>query len=149
MVASTMAMRWRREPDPNLRRFERNNVIACAAMAVVASLVGRLDVAFGIVGGGVLTAVGYAGIKSAVNLLLPAADAEGTTGPRGIRRRRPWAAVLKFVSRYALLALAAYVMLMRLHMHPVGLLLGASAPALSAAAELVAIGRSPRAGQSR
>jgi hypothetical protein len=43
--------------------------------------------------------------------------------------------LVKFFTRHAILALAAYVMMVRLHLDPVGLLAGVSSLAVAAAVE--------------
>ncbi len=129
-----------------LRRFERNQVFTCALMAVAAALFLRFDVAAGVVGGGLLMAIGYGAIKSAADMLVPRG---GAVPGRGANRQRAWT-MAKFLGRYALLALGAYVMLVRLRMHPVGLLLGVSSPVLAAVVELVRMARvATRPGHSR
>jgi hypothetical protein len=137
-----------RETDALLRRFERNQVVVCVVMAAAAVVAGRLNIAAGIAGGALLMAVGYGGIKALVTLMTAAAT--GSKGPgeaRTAARRRAWT-IVKFVSLYALLVLGAYVMLVRLRLHPVGVLLGASTPVVSAAIEGVAMARRPsRSGQ--
>jgi len=50
-------------------------------------------------------------------------------------------AALKFLGRFALLALLAYGMLAVLRLHPVGLLVGASAPFVAVAAQLIHLRR--------
>jgi hypothetical protein len=125
------------ETDPMLRRFERNQLAAGLCMAVAALLWGRWDVALGIVCGSALMMFSYRAIKGGVDLILPA-SAGASAAPTA---RRRWALAARFVGRYALLALAAYVMLVRLHMHPVGLLLGASCPMAAAIVELVRMAR--------
>ncbi len=131
----------RREQDPMLRRFERNLLLTCLAMTAGAALLGRLDVAAGVLGGGLIAAIGYGAIKGAVDMLVAGVlPRDGRPRARMSGRQRAWI-TLKFLGRYALLALAAYAMLSFLRMHPVGLLLGASAPVLSAVVELVWTGR--------
>jgi hypothetical protein len=51
-------------------------------------------------------------------------------------------ALVKFFTRYAILALAAYGMMLRLHLDPVGMLIGVSAVPVAAAAELARTRRS-------
>ena len=51
--------------------------------------------------------------------------------------RRRAAAALKFFTRYALLAVGAYVMLTCFRLHPAGLLVGAMSPFVAAAAQVV------------
>ena len=75
--------------------------------------------AVGVLGGGLLAAVSYRAIKGAVDAAMDA-------------QRRP-AALVKFVTRHAILAVAAYVMLVRLRLHPIGILVGASSLVLAAA----------------
>ena len=118
------------ETDPMLRRFERNQVAAAACMAAVALLLRRWDVALGVACGAALMTFSYRAIKGGVGLLVPASA--GSKAATSARRR---VLAAKFVGRYALLALAAYVMLAYLHAHPVGLLLGVASPVVAVAGE--------------
>jgi hypothetical protein len=154
--------------DPWLRRFEKDIVLACLSMAA-ASLVLRKwnpDVALGVLGGGTLAAFSYWAIKGGVDALLASAvvtpvpdptatpvSAEGVAGvvtaeaAPGTDEQRPGGRLLharaldivKFIGRYALLAVAAYGMLTRLRLHPVGMLVGVSAPVVAAAVLVVRI----------
>ncbi|MGE5359193.1 MAG: hypothetical protein ACM3NQ_09255 [Bacteroidales bacterium] len=143
-------MSFGRETDPLLRRFERNQVIVCAIVAAAVALFGRLDLAAGVVAGTLLMAIGYGGIKAAVNLLTAAAAGRADRTAAGTAPRRRLWMLLKFTSRYALLVLAAYVMLVRLHLHPLGVMLGASTPVICAAIESVTIARGlSRAGHTK
>jgi hypothetical protein len=90
----------------------------------------------------------YRAIKGGVDAMMPARTACVESGSR-TARRRPWL-VAKFIGRYALLALAAYVMLVCLRAHPVGLLVGATSPVVAVAIEAVRVARAwSRPGQSR
>ncbi len=126
-------------------------VVACVGMAAVAFLLrgGRPDAALGVLGGGALVGFSYRAIKGTVDALVHRAglatgpgDIEATSsaaeGTVLVTRRRGRVALalslVKFFTRYALLALGAYVML-RFRLHPVGLIAGASSPVLAAAAE--------------
>jgi len=140
------------DPDPSLRAFERDAVVACSLMAIGAVAVqgGRLDGAAGVLAGGLLMALSYRAIKGGVDLLArtvggrgQAADegGAGSTGARPGRRTRAVVTVLKFLSRYALLAVGAYVMLACFRLHPAGLLAGATAPFVAAALQLVRMAR--------
>ena len=83
--------------------------------------------------GGLLAWVSYRGIKGGVDAAL--------SGQKG--RILP---LVKFFTRYAILAFLAYVMLARLRVSPVGLLAGASslaAAACAAAARVIVTGRRP------
>lgn len=148
--------------DPAVRRFERDAIAALAGMAAIALVVrgGNPDAAVGVALGGLLVGASYGAIKSGVDLLLarraarggeadaPRPDAAGAgqaePGPVvGVAGVAPGpsriGAVLRAASvlaRYALLALAAYVMLARFHAHPVGVIGGVTAPFLAAIAQL-------------
>jgi len=123
-----------RERDPFLRRFERDAIVACVALASAALVWpgGGPWLAASVGGGGLLAATSYRFIKGGV-------DAVATGGARP-------AALVKYFTRYGMLALAAYVMLARLRLHPVGLLVGVSslvaAAALTAARGLRPVSRS-------
>jgi hypothetical protein len=127
-----------RERDPFLRRFERDAILACMAMAAVALVVPRGGPweAAAVVGGGGLAAASYRAIKGAV-------DAVAGGGTRT-------ASLVKFFTRHGILAVAAYVMLVRLRLHPVGVLVGASSLFASAAvAAARALLPAPRSGHPR
>jgi hypothetical protein len=136
--------------DPSLRLFERDAVVACAVMAAIALAVqrGRPDAAVGVVGGFALTALSYSAIRGAVNLVVslagrsPPAPGESTREPPLPAGTRVALAV-KFFTRYALLAVGAYVMLACLRVHPVGLLAGATTPFVAAAVQAVRSSRAP------
>lgn len=91
-------------------------------------------VAAGVLGGGVLIAVSYAAIASAVDALVGAAAASGGAAPAGGPPNMPWT-LARLVLRYALLAVLAYVMIARLRLHPLGLLAGASSVVAAASVE--------------
>jgi hypothetical protein len=138
------------EPDPSLRRFERDGVIACAVMAAIALVLqkGRPDAAVGVVGGFALTAFSYSAIKGAVNLVAGlagraqrAGEAQAPEPPLPAGKRA--ALAVKFFTRYALLAVGAYVMLACLRVHPVGLVAGATAPFVAAVVQAVRSSRAP------
>lgn len=98
-----------------LRAVERTALIACLAMAVVAAVVppGGGRAGLGVLGGGLLAAVSYRGLKSAVFGL--------NSGQRGRA-----GALVKFFTRHAILALAAYAMLARLRLPAWAIAVGAS-----------------------
>jgi hypothetical protein len=104
-----------------LRRLERSALITLAVLTLAAFLVrpAQPRFALGIAGGGVLAAISYWGILG----LIP-----------GHSRAM---ALVKFFTRHAILAFAAYVMMARLELHPVGMLVGVSVPILAAAVEAV------------
>ena len=118
-----------------MRHFERDAILACVAMAILGGFWpgGGWRLAGSVAAGGLLSAVSYRGVKSGVDAALG--------GPGG----RSWALV-KFFTRYAILAVAAYVMLARLRVSPVGLIAGASSLVIAAgaaAARFVFLARRP------
>ena len=139
-----------RETYPALRRVERDGMIACAVMAAAAWAVARGAVAapFGVLGGGALAWISYRGIKGGIDAMthagLPAdlsaeaasAKAEARSAKVGgwTARRRAFGLV-KFFTRYAILAVAAYVIMARLRLPPVAVLAGASSLVIAVMAE--------------
>jgi hypothetical protein len=99
----------------SLRQLERDALVACVAMALAAFFIpfGGPWAALGVLGGGGLAGVSYWGLKA------------GVYGPVGARSGRP-AALVKFFTRYAMLAVAAYVMLARLRLPAWAVAAGAS-----------------------
>jgi hypothetical protein len=98
-----------------MQGFERDARLACLAMTIIAVLVpgGGARAGLGVLGGGLLAAVSYRGLKNGV--WAASSRAQG----------RVWALV-KFFTRYAILAIAAYVMLARLRLPPMAVMAGAS-----------------------
>jgi hypothetical protein len=131
-------------------------------MAAIALIVerGRPDGAAGVLAGGTLAAISYLAIRGGVDVVLAMASKaavrvgtggtpEGGDGPGAgfalTPGRRAWLA-LKFIGRYALLAVGAYVMLACFRVHPVGLLAGATAPFVAAAVQLMRSSRASSGG---
>ena len=106
------------ESDPALRRIERLSLMACAVLAAAAGIVThRVEAPLGVLGGGALVAISYRGIKAGITVLI-AAGAGGT--------RHVVIALVKCFTRYAILAIAAYVIMARLRLPPVAVFAGAS-----------------------
>jgi len=107
------------ERDPVLRRVERDAVVACAALAVIAAALtpSHLPAAARVVGGGVLVWISYRGIKGGI-------DAAVEFG--GNRPGSGWFGLVKFFTRYGILAAVAYVIMARLSLPPVAVVVGAS-----------------------
>src|SRR5207248_2627886 len=94
----------------------------------------RLGAAAGVVSGGVLAAISYRGIKAGVDVLAPApGDSDAPN------KGQVWVAIglVKFFTRYAILALAAWVIMARLRLPPVAVIAGASSLIVAAASESV------------
>jgi hypothetical protein len=98
---------------------------------------GNPDVGIGVLGGGVIAGVSYWSIRTGIDGLV-AAFLGGPAADEAERARPaipPARAMVRLAGRYALLALIAYVMIARLRLHPVGLVVGASALVASASFE--------------
>jgi len=108
-----------------LRRVERDAALACLLMAGIALVWpgGGWRAAVAVVAGGVLAGVSYRGLKAGISGI-------GAGNGRVV-------ALVKFFTRHAILALAAYVMLARLRLHPLGLVAGASSLVVAVAVAAV------------
>jgi len=115
------------EPDPLLRRVERNGILACAAMAALAWAVARGDVnaPAGVFGGGLLAWISYRGIKGGIDVMTG-----GVRGGTGVA-----IGLVKFFTRYAILVIVAYVIMARFRMPPVAVIAGASSLVVAVAFE--------------
>ena len=121
-------MTRRDEPDVT-RRIFRDSAIVCGVLAMVALAVWPRSwaAAGGVVAGGGLIGVSAWAIQGAV---------DGLLGARRGRKPGPWVLV-KFFTRHAILAAAAYGIMVRLHLDPVGMLVGVSSLVLAAGVEVI------------
>jgi hypothetical protein len=113
-----------------IARLARNTVWSCLAIAVVFAL-WRRDFAgpLGVIGGGVLIGLSFWAIRGAVDGLI-ALRSGSESG-----ENRSGFSLVKFFTRHGILALAAYGMMVRLHLDPVGLLAGVSSLGVAVAGE--------------
>ena len=122
-------------------RIARDTALACVAIAVGFAIAKR-DLAgpFGVLGGGVLIGLSFWAIRGTVDALirvrtgLPQRSAEGAEGGETASKPARFPLV-KFFTRHAIVALAAYGMMVRLHLDPVGLLAGVSSLGVAVAVE--------------
>ena len=123
-----------------LDRVWRNAVIACLAMAVVAWLIarGRLEAPRGVVAGGAIVATSFRGIKAGIDAAL------GGTVPDEARGRKAARGLVKFFTRYAIMAGAGYLIVVRLQLPPLAVFAGASSLVVAVMMEAVR-GVPPRA----
>ena len=91
--------------------------------------------AISVLGGGLLIGTSYWSIKSGLSGLVRAPAANGERHFRAPRGR----IALQLAGRYALLAFMAYVMIVRLRLHPLGLLAGASSIVAAVTVEAVRV----------
>jgi hypothetical protein len=137
------------ERDPLLNRVQRDTTVVCAALMVVATVAGGWRAALGVVAGGLVVFVSYRGIKAGIDGLMAgsavrdpiagegSADAHsGLPVPDFVAPSRAWTLV-KFITRYGILAAVAYVMMVRLRAHPVWMVAGASSFVAAVAVEAV------------
>ena len=90
-------------------------------MAIAAALTSaHLSAAAGVAGGGALVWISYRGIKDGID----AAAAAGETG--GAARPNAAIGLVKFFTRYAILAAVAYTIVARLGLPPIAVVAGAS-----------------------
>ena len=99
-------------------------------MAVVAAAwTRRMFVPLGVLGGGLLTALSFWAIRGTVDALI-ARRTSGETPAKSTTFQ-----LVKFFTRHGMLALAAYGMMVRLHLDPLGLLAGVSSLFMAVAIE--------------
>lgn len=132
-----------RETDPSLRRVERDSALACAAMAVAALVIqcGGTSGALGVIGGGLLMAFSYRAIRGGVDALVGrvAPPAEGADAGRP-HPPIGWMLV-RFVGRYVVIGVGAWLLLAKLRAHPVGVLAGVTAPVVAMTIEAARLQR--------
>ena len=119
-------------PDEGLLKRVARDTALTVVMGAVVLLVWRPDeprLAGGVVGGGVLIATAWWAIDGMVRAAVRGAET------RENRRVLRSLQLVKFFTRHVILALAAYGMMARLQLHPVGLLMGVSAVLVAAAME--------------
>jgi hypothetical protein len=134
-----------RDADPFIRRLERDAVIwaALATAAALAIRPGQPALAAGIGGGGILALTSLWAIRSSVDALLsrlaPSTAPAPADGSDDGPARAGASIAVKLAGRYALLALGAYVMIVRLRLHAIGVLIGASSLVAAASFEAVRV----------
>ena len=127
-----------------IARVARDTAITCVATAIAFLLWKQNPAApLGVLGGGVLIGVSFWAIRGTVDaliLLRPGLPRRSGDAAKAGRSRRSGEAaeadetgristafvLVKFFTRHAIVALAAYGMMVRLHLDPIGLLAGVS-----------------------
>ena len=121
-----------------LARIGRRAIIISALFTAGALVVSGVNAAVGVLGGAVLTLISFLMLKRGTARL---ADPAAPPVSRG-------KGVVLVVLRYALLGFAAYVMIARLRLHPIGLLVGASSIVAAIAVEAASVLSGTRAPKS-
>lgn len=113
-------------------RIVRDAAIVCVAMIAVAAMWKRdLATPAGVAGGGLLIGLAFWAIRGSVDVWIgPRLDGESARKPSRFQ-------LVKFFTRHGMLALAAYGMMVRLHVDPVAMLVGVSSLVAAVAAEAV------------
>jgi len=113
-----------------IERIARGTAIACVIIAAAFALWRRnLASPLGVLGGGLLIGLSFWAIRETVDTLIVLRSGGET------RRVSTGFALVKFFTRHGILALAAYGMMVRLHLDPVGLLAGVSSLGVAVAIE--------------
>ena len=110
-----------------IARIARDSAIACAVMAALFAIWKR-DLAgpLGVLGGGLLIGISFWAIRGTVDAVIALLESEETG------RKSAGFTLVKFFTRHAIVALAAYGMMVRLRLDPVGMLVGVSSVVLAA-----------------
>ena len=115
-----------------IERIARTTAITCVVLAVAFAIWKRnLAGPVGVLGGGVLIGLSFWAIRGAVDRLIEARS-QPETG-----RKSTGFALVKFFTRHGIVAVAAYGMMVRLRVDPMGLLVGVSSLAVAVAIEAV------------
>lgn len=119
--------------NPRSREFQfvRATALVCVGLAALAFLwrPDRPELPLGVLGGGVLAGLSYWALSSLVNQVTERSET-------GEIRRVSWVlALVKFFTRHVILAVTAYGMMIRLHLDPVGMLVGVTSAVFAAAFE--------------
>jgi hypothetical protein len=132
-----------------IKRIARDTALACVAIALVFFLFKRtLAAPLGVLGGGLLIGLSFWAIRSTVDTLIAvqpsrsresggAANAMAGEAAKAdeVARKSPRFALVKFFTRHGIVALAAYGMMVRLHVDPLGVLLGVTSLGIAAGVE--------------
>jgi hypothetical protein len=119
-----------------IARIARHTAMACVLIALLFAAWRRnLAAPLGVLGGGLLIGLSFWAIRSTVDtLILLRAGGETPRNSTGFT-------LVKFFTRHAIVAVAAYGMMVRLHLDAVGLLAGVSSFGAAVAVEALKIFR--------
>jgi hypothetical protein len=123
-----------------IERIARGTAVSCLVIAVLFGLFKQSVVAaVAVVGGGVLIAISFWAIRGGVDDLV-LRNGASRRGPEEAKadetgRKSTAFSLVKFFTRHAIVALAAYGMMVRLHLDPMGLLAGVSSLGVAVAVE--------------
>jgi cyanate permease len=113
-------------------RIGRDTALVCGLFALVAAVWFRtISAPAGVIGGGLLMGLSFWAIRGSVEALA-GVPAGGETSGKPARFH-----LVKFFTRHAMLALAAYGMMVRLQLDPVAMLVGVTSLGVAVAVEAV------------
>jgi hypothetical protein len=123
-----------------IERIARTTAVVCVVTAVAFAAWKRTWAApLGVLGGGLLLGISYWAVRGAVDALitsLPRHSGEAAKAGKTSQKSGAFTLV-KFFTRHGIVALAAYGMMVRLHVDPMGLLLGVSSLGVATAVEVL------------
>ncbi|HUQ89080.1 MAG TPA: hypothetical protein VM096_16090 [Vicinamibacterales bacterium] len=115
-----------------IERIARDTALACVAIAIVFFLFKWTAAALlGVLGGGALIGLSFWAIRGTVDALIALRSSGGTA------RKSTVVTLVKFFTRHGIVALAAYGMMVRLHVDPLGVLLGVTSLGVAVGVEAV------------
>lgn len=115
-----------------IARIRRDTALVCGILALAGALwFQNAAVPFGVLGGGLLIGLSFWAIRGSIESFVRVRS-DGETGERPARFH-----LVKFFTRHAMLALAAYGMMVRLQLDPVAMLIGVTSLGVAVAVEAV------------
>jgi hypothetical protein len=126
-----------------IERIARTTAVVCVAIAIVFALWKRnLAGPLGVLGGGVLIGLSFWAIRSTVDALIAVQAGLSRGGVEGAKAdetggKSTGFTLVKFFTRHGIVALAAYGMMIRLRVDPLGLLVGVSSLGVAVAVEVL------------
>jgi hypothetical protein len=124
-------------------RIARTMAVACVVMAIGFALWKRnLAGPLGVLGGGLLIGLSFWAIRGTVDTLMAGQASLSRGGSGGANagengKRFTGFSLVKFFTRHGIVALAAYGMMIRLRVDPIGLLVGVSSLGVAVAVEVL------------
>jgi hypothetical protein len=115
-----------------IARVARDTALACVAIALAFFTWKRtLAAPLGVLGGGLLIGLSFWAIRGTVDTLVARSEGLSRRSPEGAKADETGGnsagfALVKFFTRHGIVALAAYGMMVRLHLDPLALLAGVS-----------------------
>ena len=126
-----------------IERVARRTALCCVLIAVVFAIWRRSFLAFfAVLGGGFLIGISFWAVRATVDDFLLRSQSLSRRSPEGAKadetgRKSTGFTLVKFFTRHGIVALAAYGMMVRLHVDPMGLLIGVSSLGVAVAVEVL------------